>query len=161
MLPGHIITHAPQAPYFKEDHYRNGAYIKIHQEVGDLIDFYNVQFYNQGATKYDSYTKLFKASKGYFPGTSVQELIKKGIPKEKIVVGKPATRADVMNSGYVTSTSLGQWTSRAYDDFCWYTGVMFWQYKNDDRGLLIKNAVGDLIYKYNNPDNTCGTGGQD
>ena len=34
--------------------------MKVHEEVGNLIDFYNVQFYNQGDTQYNSYTELFK-----------------------------------------------------------------------------------------------------
>ena len=36
-----------------------------------MIDFYNVQFYNQGSTSYDTYEKLFVQSGGYFPTTSV------------------------------------------------------------------------------------------
>lgn len=56
MIPNHIITHAPQGPYFKDDHYVNRAYVAIHESVGNLIDFYNVQFYNQGNTEYNSYT---------------------------------------------------------------------------------------------------------
>lgn len=49
-LPDHIISHAPQAPYFKSEYYQNGGYVTVDQEVGSLIDFYNVQFYNQGNT---------------------------------------------------------------------------------------------------------------
>ena len=91
MLPGYIITQAPQGPYFKDDHYPNRAYVKVHEEVGNLINFYNIQFYNQGNTKYDTYEELFKAATGYFSGTSVKEINEKGVPKEMIVVGKPAT----------------------------------------------------------------------
>lgn len=46
--PKYIITHAPEAPYFQDKQYPNGAYCKIHNSVGNTIDFYNVQFYNQG-----------------------------------------------------------------------------------------------------------------
>lgn len=45
---------------------------------------------------------------GWFSGTSVQEMIDRGIPARKIVVGKPATMADVMNSGYISAQSFGQ-----------------------------------------------------
>ena len=55
VIPNHIVIHAPQAPYFKEEYYKNGAYITINREVGHLINFYMVQFYNQGNTPYDSY----------------------------------------------------------------------------------------------------------
>lgn len=71
-----------------------------------------MQFYNQGSTGYDSYEELFIKSTGAFPGTSVQEIIDKGVPKGKVVVGKPATKADVMNSGYVNPEDLGKWMAR-------------------------------------------------
>ena len=48
-LPGLLISHAPVAPWFTSGNsYPSGAYVKIHQEAGNGIDFYNVQFYNQG-----------------------------------------------------------------------------------------------------------------
>jgi hypothetical protein len=37
-----------------------------------MIDFYTVQFYNQGDTGYDSYSGLFVKAGGWFSGTSVQ-----------------------------------------------------------------------------------------
>jgi chitinase len=101
-LPTHIISHCPQAPYFKSEAYKNGAYSTIHNKIGSTIDFYNTQFYNQGDTKYDTYEELFIKATGFFSGTSVQELINRGIPAKKIVVGKPAALVDVMNTGYVT-----------------------------------------------------------
>jgi len=45
-----------------------------------MIDFYNIKYYNQG----DTYSSLFTDSNNY----SVQSLIDKGIPAEKIVIGK-------------------------------------------------------------------------
>jgi chitinase len=40
----YIISHAPVAPWFTSaNDYASGAYVKIHQAVGDTIDFYNVQ----------------------------------------------------------------------------------------------------------------------
>lgn len=71
ILPNHIITHAPQAPYFDKDFYKNGAYFNVHKAVGDTIDFYNIQFYNQGSNRYDTYETLFLTSGSNFPGTSV------------------------------------------------------------------------------------------
>ena len=44
----YIISHAPVAPWFTSaNDYVSGAYVKIHQAVGNTIDFYNIQFYNQ------------------------------------------------------------------------------------------------------------------
>jgi len=57
IIPDHILTHAPQAPYFKGfDYYINGAYVTVDQQVGDLINFYMTQFYNQVDTEYNNYT---------------------------------------------------------------------------------------------------------
>ena len=72
IIPSHIVIHAPQAPYFKEEYYKNGAYVAINREVGDLINFYMVQFYNQGDTQYDSYDELFIQATGHFSNTSVK-----------------------------------------------------------------------------------------
>lgn len=145
LLPDHIISHAPQAPYFSEDHYSGGSYMKVEREIGDLIDFYNVQFYNQGDTSYDTYEKLFISSGGYFPGTSVQEIIDRGVPREKIVVGKPAVAKAAYNTGYMTPEALGAAVSKANDELGWRTGVMFWQYRFDTDGAIIKEAIGNLL----------------
>ena len=52
----------------------------VHQQVGHLIDFYNIQFYNQGDNTYDTYDKLFVKSVGSFANTSVKEINARGIP---------------------------------------------------------------------------------
>ena len=33
-LPNHIISHAPQGPYFCKEFYKNGAYVTVNQQVG-------------------------------------------------------------------------------------------------------------------------------
>ena len=75
----YLMTHAPQGPYFLgKPVYKNGGYVKIHEEVGHLIDWYNIQFYNQGNESYDSYEKLF----GDGSTTSVKSIMEKaGVPK--------------------------------------------------------------------------------
>jgi hypothetical protein len=73
-----------------------------------------VQFYNQGDTKYNTYTELFIRSTGTFSNTSVKEIIGRGIPSNKIIVGKPAAQMDVMNTGLVSLSDLGTWSSRAF-----------------------------------------------
>lgn len=50
----YLISHAPVAPWFTSGpDYESGAYVKVHQEVGSGIDFYNIQFYNQGHGVYE------------------------------------------------------------------------------------------------------------
>ena len=90
-----LLTMAPQAPYFTNNgNYENGAMLTVHKAVGDLIDWYNIQFYNQGDSSYDTYDTLFVESNGFFTGSSVSEMVANGVEKEKIVVGKPVTQAD-------------------------------------------------------------------
>ena len=145
LLPGYIITHAPQGPYFKGSHYQHKGYVGVDQQVGNTIDFYTVQFYNQGDTKYDSYTELFTRATGYFSGTSVKEIIAQGVPSEKIVVGKAAAAQDIMNTGLVSITELGQWGAQAYREFGWSAGYMFWQFRSDLKGDKIRAAMNPLV----------------
>ena len=126
----------------------NGGYYKVNKEVGNLIDFYMVQFYNQVDSKYDSYEELFiHASGSVFNGTAVKEIHARGIPYKKIIVGKPILPSDASNTGWVSQTDLGKWAARAYDELNWYGGIMHWQYPSDLTGKAIDDAAGQLKAK--------------
>jgi hypothetical protein len=72
LLPSAIITHAPQAPYFGGTAlYPKNAYLAVDQAVGSMIQFYNVQFYNQGSSPYNTAGLLFNSSGGWASKTSV------------------------------------------------------------------------------------------
>ena len=143
----YILSHAPQAPYFMgTNQYPNGGYLKVHKEVGNLIDFYNVQFYNQGSTTYESYESLFVKADGWSTTTSVKEIMDKGIPEKKIVVGKPAIKSDAANTGYVTAANLEAFITKAKNSgINWNGGVMTWQYANDKTGGFINTVSKDFI----------------
>ena len=66
-----------------------------------MIDFYNIQFYNQGSTTYDIYQTLFLQSNGWCPSTSVKEIADFGVDLDKIIVGKPAATQDAYNTGFL------------------------------------------------------------
>ena len=67
-----------------------------------MVDLYLIQYYNQGQCSYDSYNLLFiNSDVCWTKGTSVKQLIERGIPANKIVVGKPSTENDATNTGYV------------------------------------------------------------
>lgn len=70
-LPFYIISHAPQGPYFSPLFAPNGAYLTVDKLVGKFIDFYNIQFYNQGNTTYTTYQELFVDSGQLNPQTSI------------------------------------------------------------------------------------------
>jgi len=140
--PKYIISHAPQAPYFMgAPQYRNGGYLTVDKEVGDKIDFYNIQFYNQGTSSYDSYETLFEKSNGWAIGTSIKEIAKRGVNINKIVVGKPVTQADVVNSGYVPVQSLKQYLQSGIQNSAWKGGIMGWQYADDIQSKWINTLA--------------------
>lgn len=105
-----------------------------------MIDFYNIQFYNQGVNTYTTYEDLFTNSVGYFSATSVQQIIERGISSRKIVLGKPATTSDASN-GYVDPVDLGIWSKKAESNFGWNPCFMFWQYIKDPNGTIIQSAI--------------------
>lgn len=68
----------------------DGAYATVHKTAGDDIDFYNIQYYNQGAGSYANCETIVTNSTGAgFPGTSLRELHEAGVPLHKLVLGKP------------------------------------------------------------------------
>ena len=119
--------------------------------MGDLIDFYNIQFYNQlDHSPYDTYETLFLYSRSDHKfGSSVRELMYKGIPSKKIVIGKPATKKNLYNTGYMNPKDLNKALMKGYATFNWFGGVMIWEYYSDQEGRIIEEAIGGL-------DITCG-----
>lgn len=137
--PQYVITHAPQAPYFTTaSNYPNGAYLKVHKEVGDMIDFYNVQFYNQGAGYYEDCDGLFEKSPDFFKGTSVNEIAASGIPIEKIVIGKPGGPGDG-NNGIMDPAAIGSCISSKGNKA---GGVMAWQLSHAGADWIAKAKGG-------------------
>jgi len=135
---GKLISHAPQAPYFGRVGGGSGSnpwtgttggYTAVYK-AATTIDFFNVQFYNQGASCYVDYAGLFTNSKSCapFPGTSAYEISSYGVPLSKIVVGKPVTTADAGN-GYVAPSDLYTMVKKASTDIGWSAGVMGWVWK--------------------------------
>ena len=139
------MTHAPQAPYFKNDFYKNGGYITVDKEVGDLINFYNIQFYNQGDSKYNTYDELVEKATGFFAGTSLMEIKKKGVELKKLVITKPILPNDATNTGYMAPQDLRNAADRALQDHKWFSGITHWQYPSDTSGNTIKLVAGGLI----------------
>jgi chitinase len=141
--PQYIITHAPVAPWFATGgRWRGGRYLAVNKAVGSLIDWYNVQFYNQGASAYTSCETIFTKSGGAWPETSVFEMNKNGVPLSKIVVGKPAGPSDATN-GYVAPASLGKCVKAAVAKG-WKGGVMSWEYPRADAAWIKAARAGAI-----------------
>ncbi|KAF8813524.1 glycoside hydrolase [Phlegmacium glaucopus] len=122
----YIITHCPIAPWFRNDgFYPGGGYMKIHQEVGHLIDWYNVQFFSQ-RQEYETIETLLYKSSSVFPETSLFEIVKKGVPGSKLVIGKPTSPADAPSGGYMEPDLLAKALEEAKNKG-WDGGVVAWQ----------------------------------
>ncbi|OCH85900.1 glycoside hydrolase family 18 protein [Obba rivulosa] len=123
----YIITHAPVAPWFSPNSaWAGGGYLKVDQEVGSLIDWYNVQFYNQGTTEYTTCTNLLTTSGGSYPGSSLFEIASNGVSLDKLVIGKPGNSGDA-DSGYIAPATLAGCVEQAKNQG-WDAGVMVWEF---------------------------------
>ncbi|KAF9078654.1 glycoside hydrolase superfamily [Rhodocollybia butyracea] len=133
----YMLTHAPVAPWFTKN---DGPYLKVHQEVGGLIDWYNVQFYNQGKTVYNTCENLVTKMNDDNP--PLLEIVANGVPIEKLVVGKPAV-ADDASDGYISPTELGECLTQAKQQNGYNSGAMTWEYHTDGSTLAwIKGVLG-------------------
>jgi len=139
-----VISHAPQGPYFGKVGDSTswvgplGGYTAV--EKNTQVDFYNVQFYNQGATCYTTYESLFVRSAAdcsVFPGTSISEINQWGVPMSKIILGKPLLAGDASN-GFNTGAALKTMISHAQSNgINWNAGVMFWMFHGADQASAL------------------------
>ncbi|KAJ6518811.1 glycoside hydrolase family 18 protein [Mycena sanguinolenta] len=125
LLPqgSYIITHAPVAPWFSPNTWGGGGYLKVHQSVGSLIDWYNIQFYNQGTSAYTTCANLLTNSSSPWPGSSVFQIGASGVPLSKIVIGKPGTAGDASN-GFMSASTLAGCLATAKNQG--WTGGAMW-----------------------------------
>ncbi|KAK7687873.1 hypothetical protein QCA50_009092 [Cerrena zonata] len=121
-----ILTHAPVAPWFSPNKWGGGGYLKVDQEVGSLIDWYNIQFYNQGTNEYTTCAGLLTASSSTWPQSALFQIAASGVPLDKLVIGKPATTGDATN-GFIAPATLAGCVSQAKNQG-WTGGVMVWEF---------------------------------
>ena len=80
---------------------------------------------SEGATEYTTCTGLLKQSSSAWPNTSLFEIAASGVPQDKLIIGKPATKNDAA-SGYISPSALagcvGQAKARG-----WTGGVSVWE----------------------------------
>ncbi|KAF9064594.1 glycoside hydrolase superfamily [Rhodocollybia butyracea] len=123
----YILTHAPMAPWMGVNSlWKSGAYVTVNKQVGSQIDWYNTQFYNQGASEYTTCAGLLTTSSSNSPKSSVFEIQANGFDLSKIVIGKPGATADASN-GQMSTSTLAQCVSQAKGKG-WNAGVMSWKY---------------------------------
>ncbi|PWN38392.1 glycoside hydrolase, partial [Meira miltonrushii] len=130
----YYLSHAPVAPLFNTDLYPLG-YTWIEQDIGNLIDFYNIQFYNQD--DYSTCHTLLLRSGTEWPNTSLIQLNQVyNIPFEKMIVGKPATAQDADN-GYIDPHKLAVCIANFAVPAGWRSGCMWWEFAGDIQTNLV------------------------
>ncbi|KAE9394715.1 glycoside hydrolase [Gymnopus androsaceus JB14] len=122
----YILTHAPVAPWFSPGKFGGGAYLKVDSTVGSLIDWYNVQFYNQGITEYTTCAGLLTSSSSTWPNSALFQIAASGVPLNKLVIGKPATTGDASN-GFMSTSTLASCLATAKNSG-WNAGAMVWEF---------------------------------
>ena len=136
--PNRLLTHAPEAPYFGgavgnsfTGSVQTLCYTGVYLGTAGAINWFNVQFYNQGSTCFLTYTTLFVASSNNgqcVGGTAVSELVTVGVPLDRIVIGKPVA-ASAAGSGYIAPADLGTILTTAAKSGNTPAGVFTWDYQ--------------------------------
>ncbi|KIK56293.1 glycoside hydrolase family 18 protein [Collybiopsis luxurians FD-317 M1] len=130
----YILTHARNIYRFCPNRWANGGYLEINKQVGNLIDWYNIQFYNQGANEYTTCAGLLTASSSNFAQSAVFQIAASGVPENKLVIGKPAIPSGA-STGYMDpgtlATCVGQAKSKG-----WSAGVMTWQWPDGNAAWI-------------------------
>jgi chitinase len=146
-----IVSHAPQTPYFYSNSQTQswaGLYYLVEYYHGDYIDFYNIQYYNNG--DYTTENTIFVTDESPDWCAAVLQLANTGftytttlttqtikIPVHKIVVGKatdanfPGNNESNWNSltGFVNDQKISTYSTLRE----WYNtgGIMVWVYRTD------------------------------
>ncbi|KAJ7293964.1 hypothetical protein C8J57DRAFT_1270464 [Mycena rebaudengoi] len=118
----YIITHTRTSP-FSPNKWGGGGYLKINTNVGNLIDWYNLQ----GPSEYTTCANLLTGSSNTFPKTALFQIAAAGIPLSKLVIGKPATSNSAPYGGYIAPSSLAGCLATAKNQG-WTGGVSVWQF---------------------------------
>ena len=137
------ITHAPQAPYFgiEFDYIYRDVYDQlVTSGRADLINYFLIQYYNQGSDPascaYKTYEDQFLDNSCH-PNTTIKDLINPvttthiAIPKEKVVIGKLMQPGDGSAATWVDPSIIGTWITQAKNDPAvqnWNTGISTWQW---------------------------------
>lgn len=131
--PKYILTHAPQPPYLVVGN-KMGGYIDIMKEVGEEIDWLNIQFYNNPPWSSDP----VKIVESYEQFSKLQ-----GLGAEQLMIGLPVTEEDA-SSGYISITKIISELTKPVQKNSVLGGMMNWQFSSDEDGIWAKN-IGKAI----------------
>jgi len=132
-----LISHAPQGPYLGSWAGPSLGYTFVMTNHLGLIDFLNIQFYNQGSDQYVDYSGLFLKADGWTSETAVLEMIQNGVEASQIVVGKPIGPVGFASNGYVDPNDLNSWTCQFEANHGYKIGgFMNWMYPGPNDSVI-------------------------
>lgn len=143
-----FVSGAPQAPYIGAISPSSsswagplGAYSAVYASIPLVIDFFFVQFYNQGSC-YTDYNGLMISSGSPcgFPGTAFNEIVSYGIPSDKIIIGKPMISSDASN-GFVSPSALNTMVKQYNQTFGIVPSFGAWQHHSGTADSNWINAI--------------------
>lgn len=94
-----MICHSVKPSYFRLS---GQGYNKVHQQVGETIDFYNILYMYEPLGLYNSYEEIFGETEGTAKPGSIKQLSDTGIPMYKLVAASQLANGDLANNGWVT-----------------------------------------------------------
>ncbi|KAI0334540.1 chitinase [Cubamyces sp. BRFM 1775] len=126
-----ILSHAPLAPWLAPNaQFKAGAYVTVNKNVGSMIDWYNVQFYNQHL--YNDCDGLINTAGSPFLGSALLEIPSNGFELNKLVIGKPGAPQNANNGdGFIDPTTLGTCIDQAAAKG-WNAGIMAFEFPGAD-----------------------------
>ena len=133
-----IISHAPQPTYFepKKHGFSNGAYLSIMKEVGNLINWLNIQFYNNESWNGNPQEIL----SSYEQFSNLQ-----GITPEKLLIGLPVKRNDASPESFIP---INQIISQIIEPFNSNNkvlgGIMNCEFSSDVDGMWARSIGAEL-----------------
>ncbi|KAH9851885.1 chitinase [Lenzites betulinus] len=133
-----ILSHAPVGPWFSPGFCPGGCYLTVDKNVGSLIDWYNIQFYNQSPDPgYESCDTLLSTTP-----SSIFSIQKSGVDVNKLVIGKPGIQADAPSGGLIDPATLATCMQTAVAGG-WNAGVMGFQFPHTDATWIatVKGSV--------------------
>lgn len=159
-----IVSHAPQSPYFNgptdsSQSLYGYVYSKIEKQYGWYIDFYNIQYYNQGIGLYENYETIFYNDTSF--NASVNQLIYGGdinsnyayVDPAKIVVGKVSNYNEGNSGGYVQL-----YNSQVTSSNCMAGIIEATKYDQDRPQIVNWSSVGGIMVWYYNVESSSTSG---
>lgn len=131
--PRYLISHAPQPPYLVANSYL-GGYVEVIKQVGDLIDRFNVQFYNN--SPWSSNCELIVSSYEKFAQL-------KGLSAQKLLIGLPVKQKDA-GSGYIKVDKIVTDIIKPLQNSGNFGGIMNWQFASDQDGVWA-SMIGEAL----------------